>query len=663
MKNKKQSIPGTVKEFNLYAYLFFLVIAPLLLNWKVINYDYTRLDDASIITNNISFLSDFKNVFNAFEKDNFISKEGKGYYRPVQTISFMIDAHISREKPQAYHFSNLLYHILTVISLFFLLMILGIRKNISFALSLLFSVHPLFTDAIAWIVGRGDILAGLFGTTAVISFIKYNDTKKNIYFLLHSGLFAFALFSKEISAALPFVIIIYYWFIKKNKFKVREMLPFFITWGSMILFFFYIRNKFIHSQNILSFDSFAKNLQQIPIYFAKLFLPFGLSPMPIFSALYTISGIVLFILLCIYILKLNFKNKDLLVFGFIWFLVFVLPGMFLRMPLGKYHFEYLECRVYLPSIGIIIAAGIYLKEVIKKNETRILLISFIPLILIFSALSFTYSNDFEGALQFYNSVIKSNPENAYALCSRGCLFFANRNLEPALTDFDNSITAIPIYSESYYDKGALYNSMGDKVSAEKFYAEALKYDTLYPSINNLYEYAYINLASVKLSLKKHDETIDLLNKAVIKYPQNCSIHNNLGLALFAKGEYSSALSEYNRAIGLNPTINTYYNNRGMAKFKLKDFAGALDNFNKSLEIDPAFQDALTNRGITKTELADFSGAITDLTSVINLNPGSGIAWYFRGVAYSKLNMAVEAEANLKKAADIGVKIAAGSLNK
>jgi len=97
--------------------------------------------------------------------------------------------------------------------------------------------------------------------------------------------------------------------------------------------------------------------------------------------------------------------------------------------------------------------------------------------------------------------------------------------------------AIPAYSESYYDKGALYNAKGNKILAEGFYAEALKYDTLYPSINNLNEYAFINLASVKLSLKKHDETIALLNKAVIKYPNNCSIHNNLGLALFAKRDY------------------------------------------------------------------------------------------------------------------------------
>jgi len=121
----------------------------------------------------------------------------------------MIDAHISSEKPWGYHFSNILCHILTVIALFFLLRIAGIKDNLSFLLALLFSVHPLFTEAIVWIVGRGDILAGLFRTISLILFIKYNETKKILYLILHSFSFVLALFSKEVSIALPFVKISY----------------------------------------------------------------------------------------------------------------------------------------------------------------------------------------------------------------------------------------------------------------------------------------------------------------------------------------------------------------------------------------------------------------------------------------------------------------------
>src|ERR1035438_9051932 len=97
--SKKRRKPIHIKETSIYIYLSLLVILPLILNWKIISYEFTGLDDTGIIVNNYSFLSDFNNVFKAFGKDNFLSKEGKGYYRPVQTISFIIDSQISSEKP------------------------------------------------------------------------------------------------------------------------------------------------------------------------------------------------------------------------------------------------------------------------------------------------------------------------------------------------------------------------------------------------------------------------------------------------------------------------------------------------------------------------------------------------------------------------------------
>jgi tetratricopeptide (TPR) repeat protein len=656
MKNKKSNKIQSVKEINIYISLTLLVLVPLLLNWKIINYDFTKLDDSTIITNNFGFLSDFKNATKAFEKDNFLSKEGKGYYRPIQTITFMIDAHIGGEKPEVYHFFNLLYHILTVMSLFLLLRLCGIKNNLSFFLSLLFSIHPLFTDAIAWIAGRGDILAGLFGTLSFISFIKYNNTRNKIFYLYHCATFALAIFSKEISIALPAIIIFYHWFINNNKYKIRELLPFMTFWIITIISFFFLRNRFLNPQDILSFESFIKNLPIIPILMAKMLLPFGLSPMPVFTAFYTAAGVILIISVTAYIIKFKSLNKNILVLGIIWFIAFIVPMMFVRIPLGRYQFEYLECRSYLPSIGIFLALGVLLNEKIRKKEIQILLRFFIPVIFLFSILTYIYSEVFAGPDEFYSSVINSDPENAYALCSRGCLYSINGKVDAALADFDNSIKAIPIYSEAYYDKGALYNSMGNHQTAEKFYKEALNYDTLYPNINNLHEYAFINLSSEKLSLRKYNEVVELLNKADMKYPGNCSIHNNLGLAYYSMGNYNFALDQYNQAIEADKTIYSYYNNRGMANYQIKNFTSALNDFNEALKINPGFQDAWTNRGITKVGLNDYSGAINDLTESINLNPNNGIAWYFRGIAYSKLNKNTEAEQNLQKALKLGFKM-------
>ena len=651
--NKARIKRTTARVISLYVFLFFLVIIPLILNWKNISYEMTMLDDNLIITNNYSFLSDFRNVFHAFEKDNFMSQKGENYYRPIQTVSFMIDAQINGEKPYAYHFSNILYHILTVIVLFFLLRKLGIHDNISFFLSLLFSVHPLFTDAIAWISGRGDLLAGLFCSVSFLFFIHYNFTKNKLFFLLHSLTFILALFSKEISVILPLVLIYYYWIILKNKYKIRVLVPFILVWGISVFAFFFLGHVYLNSNNILSLKAFISKLPVIPIFLGKLVIPVGLSSMPVFDILFTTLGLILFISSGIYILKLKIENKSLIILGIFWFLGFIIPAMFVGLPFVKVHFDYLECRAYLPSIGIFIALGVVLNEKIKERGINILLKTFIPVILTFSLISYNYSGDFADAVSFFSSLIKSNPGNAYAYSERGSIYITRNNFDLALADLDNSIKISPTYSDPYFGKGVLYNSMNNHIRAEYFYSIALNFDTLYPESNSVYENVFINLSSEKLNLKKYDETITLLKKGIRKYSDNCSLHNNLGLAYYYSTKFDSALYEYNRAIKLEQNVSSYYNNRGMVEYHLKDFTGALNDFNWALELKPDLRDTWGSRGMTKIELNDNEGAVSDLTKAISFDPGIGSAYYFRGIAFSKLNRITEAVRDWKKAVELG----------
>jgi protein O-mannosyl-transferase len=618
-KKKRKSVP--IKGTSIYVYLSILVFLPLILNWKIIHYEFTTYDDISIITNNYSFLSEFNNVFKAFEKDNFITKEGKAYYRPIQTVSFMIDTQISGDKPYFYHFSNIFYHILTVIVLFFLLKKFGIRDNISFLVSLLFSIHPLFMDAIAWIPGRGDLLAGLFCSVSFLSFIYYNTTKNKWYLFFHSAAFIFALFSKEISVFLPAIIIFYYWVVLKNKYKIRELVPFISVWSFSVCLFFLLRHLYLNYQDMLSFKAFISNLPVIPIFLSKLIIPLGLSPMPVYEILFIIIGLTLFILSGIYIWKLKAGNKSLIILGIVWFLGFIIPAMFVVLPFAKFHFEYLECRAYLPSIGVFIVIGVVLNETIRGKETNFLLKFFIPIILIFSAISYNYSGDFADGISFNSSLIKSNPANAIAFNKRGVVYLNTNSPDLALADFDNSIKVNPTFSEPYYNKGLIYSSMNDHIRAEQFYSIALKYDTLYPESASLNENAYINFSLEKLNLKKYDEMIALLKVGIRKYPDNCDIHNNLSRAYYNCAKYDSALYEINKVIELEKNSSLYYNNRGLTKIKLNDNEGAISDFTKAISI--------------KADL--------------------GIAWYFRGIAFSKLNKQSEAVEDWAKARELGFK--------
>jgi tetratricopeptide (TPR) repeat protein len=655
-KKSKKINPAPLIRTSIYFYLSVLIIIPLLLNWKITSFDFTKLDDTIIVANNHSFLSDLNNLSQAFKRDNFIVQNGKGYYRPVQTLSFMIDTQLGGENSLFfYHLSNILIHVLTVIVLFFIVRKLGVRDNISFFISLLFSVHPYFTDAIAWILGRGDLLAGLFCSIAFLSFMYYNTLKNKWLFLVHSVSFMLALFSKEISVFIPLILIYYYWFILKNKYKIRLLIPFILVWSFSVVLFFFLRSMFLDSRDVLSLQAFIYNLQVIPTFVSKLILPINLSPMPLYNVLFTSIGLIFIMSSGFYLWKLKTSDKSMIIIGIIWFLGFIIPTLFVKYTFAKVHFEYLECRAYLPSIGIFITVGVLLNEIINGKEIKILQRSFIPVIILFSVLAYFYAWDFADPLTFYSSLIKANPGNAYALSQRGCQYLLTKNFELALADFDNSIKASPTFSDPYFNKGVIYHFMNDHINAEHFLSLALNYDTLYPETAGLNEEVYINLSSEKLNLKKYDEMRALLKAGIRKYPDNCSLHNNLGLAYLSTSKFDSAVYEFTSAIKNEKNEYSYYNNRGRAEYNLNDFTAASNDFSRVLDLKPDYIDAWGNRGMTKVKLNDYEGAINDLTKAISMKQDIGVVWYYRGLAYSKLNKQPEAERDWAEAGKLGFK--------
>src|SRR6185312_10297730 len=189
---------------------------------KSIKNDYLDLDDMTIIVRNYNFIKDFSNAGQAFKQGVFQVQGEKdtltSYYRPIVTLSFMADSYISPKKssfpvPAPYIRDNILYHIAACILLFFLLLELSIPPLPSLALALIFAVHPLLNQAVAWIPGRNDSLLTIFILASFISLLKYLKTKKAGLITLHIFFFLLALFTKENAVMFIPLIFIYLRFI------------------------------------------------------------------------------------------------------------------------------------------------------------------------------------------------------------------------------------------------------------------------------------------------------------------------------------------------------------------------------------------------------------------------------------------------------------------
>ena len=120
--------------------VFILASVTFMVYARSLSLDYTKLDDSIFIVENAQYNADLKNISVSFQRGLF-NPTKDAYYRPLFLVDFILESRLFGIKPAGYHFTNLLFHIISVILLFLFLKRIKIPPADSFLLSLLFAVH------------------------------------------------------------------------------------------------------------------------------------------------------------------------------------------------------------------------------------------------------------------------------------------------------------------------------------------------------------------------------------------------------------------------------------------------------------------------------------------------------------------------------------------
>lgn len=149
-------------------------------------------------------------VTGAIKKDRFTSVENLiTAYRPVRTITYAIDYFIWGERPLGFHITNILIHAGAAILVFLLIRRLTADIAVSLLAALIFAVHPLQTDSVAYISGRRDVLFGFFYLAAFLTYLDYRISRARSQLILFIFFWVLSLFSKEMAVSLPAVIFLW----------------------------------------------------------------------------------------------------------------------------------------------------------------------------------------------------------------------------------------------------------------------------------------------------------------------------------------------------------------------------------------------------------------------------------------------------------------------
>ncbi len=562
------------------VYLLFFVLA-FLIYGQAMQFFLGKLDEDLLIIRQIDYLKNLHNLPEAVMKDPYLNAKGSAFYRPLQTVSYMIDSQFFMNRGSVFFVTNILLHAAVCSLFFYLLTLLHDDRKPAFLVTLLFLVSPLFVQAIVWAPSRGDLLSALTGLGAVIFFARLCDSGKWAYGLLSVLVYFLALLSKETSLILlPVLALFWLWFVKA---KQKPYLPALLAFGgylSATAAYFGIRSIVVDlpvPASEFGIVPLLHNLRTIPEFLAKFCIPVHLSPMPGFTLINTLVGLMVMALLIGLMVRYAAKPFWPVLFGPAWFLGFALPGLMYRHPMGNAAYDYLEHRAYLPMLGIMILLFfIYSRLPGEKNKQRFTRIS-LGLTLILGIWSFVYAGNYKTPESFYNLAVRTNPHSAVAFHNRGCYWSNMEEHSQAVADFDRALALKPDYSLAYLNKGISLYALNDRVGAMAQYDSAIRLE-----------------------------------------PGLFQAHYYRAGVLYEFGRYQDAIRESDVADGLNHGFTPVMLIRGLSNYKLGDFRQADKDFSRCIQSDANDGAAYLNRGLARFGAKDSTGACADWTKALQL---------------------------------------------
>lgn len=458
---------------NLINYLL-IFLGAIIIYGVTVFFNYTYLDDQSLILENQAVLSSFTNVGQLFSEDVFFS-DNNFYYRPLLNFSFMIEAQFAGPWPWLYHLSNIIFHALATCLLFTILLLLGASLLKSRFLSLLFLIHPALISTVAWIPGRNDSLLAVFVLTSFLFFIRLLKDKKIRFFSLSLVFYLLALFTKETAIFLPLLLLFYYLFLSKEKFKKQEGLLFTLAIMTLTFLWFLFRSLAIDT-GIGSFGEIMNSiLHYSPLFIVslgKFFLPFNLAPISLLFEANIIFGLVSMLFLSLLALNKNIE-KRYLAFGLLWFILFLLPALLNPDPIMSYQLMMLEHRLYLPFIGLIfILISFKIKLDFKYIKISKALAAVI--LLLFITITFSKLPYYRDSLSFWHYALKTTQNSPLAHRNLGAMYHLRGDLNKAEKYYQKSLEINPQEPMANYNLGLIYEDRQELDKAEKFYIKELE---------------------------------------------------------------------------------------------------------------------------------------------------------------------------------------------
>ena len=588
----------------------------------VAEHPFINLDDPDYVINNLPVRQGLTAqtvhwAFCSFHSSN---------WHPVTWLSHALDCQLFGLQPMGHHLVNVFFHTLNTVLLFLLLQNLTTRMWASAFVALLFGLHPMHVESVAWVAERKDVLSGFFFLLTLLCYARAVTSGRcqvasdqlqvagkrpawslitghgSLFYWLALLCFALGLMSKPMLVTVPGVLLLLdFWPLgrmQKAKWKMQNLKPLLlekIPFGILSLASCWITLLAqAHAIRPAADFPLAARLAHMPVaytwYLFKLIWPVDHS---IYYLLHVghvgakVTGAVALLGLATIVFIRQARQHPGWIFGWLWFLVMLVPVAGFVQAGSQ---AYAERYTYLPAIGIFIILAWGVSECLAKQPWHRRVIGIAALVASVACFKLTADqvHVWKSAETLFKQAVDEDANNEVAWGLYGKQFNHSGNTDRAIECLRQATAINPFFYEAWNDLGRMLVIKGRYAEAGSAIEKALANSREpHPEIYN-------NLASLLIKTGKTREAITNLEYSLELRPDQAEIDTLLGKTYLTDHQLDRAREVFEKAIRLYPDNAEAEMGLAMIHGEAGHNAEAMAHYHRVIDIETNSASALNN---------------------------------------------------------------------
>lgn len=572
-------------------------------------------------------------------------------YHPITMWTLAKNYESAELDIQPYFQTNLLIHVANAILVFILLFSLANGSIfVSFFGALIFAIHPMHVESVAWISERKDVLYTFFFLLSLLSYLRFQRQQNYMWLLLCFGLFILSCLSKAMAVPLPFILILID-YVKGRKIDWKslvEKIPFIA-----VAVWFGLNAIEIQSKGAITDFDFFTSWQRLMFasygflsYWWKFFVPTGLSafyPYPNLDKLDQLSWeftFAPFILLFVFATTLfvswkkNIETFKIALFGIGFFsLMIALVLQFISVGAAITADRY----SYIPYIGIAFMLLFILEKSSFYSRFKPWIFGFVfTYSCVFMFLAHERTKVWTNSGTLWSDVIEKHP---FILQTKG----------------DKTVVLQTGAEVAYKNRGNYYREHGDSAAAMKDYSVLVRARVKDPLI-------YSNVGNMYALMNQYDSSLFMYNLALERNPKSFDVFLNRGITYAKMLKYPEACKDFNAALAINQNDLGALINLSAASLNGKMYQQCITTSDRLQKLAPNRWESYFYKGTAYVNLGKYKEGLLVLEKAIELNPNDPFVWYNTGVAHQQMGNKEQAKKYILKAKSLNYPVSEAVLN-